>query len=230
MSKNTLTLSIDPKDLPIIRGAQQRITLAKPVGSDSSPNVVWLSIDPFQRTDVEWEEQYGIYASTTKIQEGALISKLSETDFPAQDGASYTYTPGAVFAGPSGSESKGTYAVQNDMPYNSYPALTFGLTQSALINQGPAQRKPISASSVLATQFSAMTPFTTVFVWLQSQFASETIITKIVGRSTKVKFGGGIDNIALKYDPQLGLFIAAGVQGKTTQEHPAIEMRTPLVV
>ena len=72
-----LQLLIDPSVLPIIRAAGQRITLAKPVNSDSSPNVVWLSIDPFQSTEVQWSEEYGIYASTTAVQQGASITKLS---------------------------------------------------------------------------------------------------------------------------------------------------------
>jgi len=186
-----LQLLIDPADLTIIRAAGQRITLAKPVNSDSSPNVIWLSIDPFQSTEVQWSEEYGIYASTTAVQQGASITKLSETGVPAQDGAGYTFTSAATFNGPfSGSGvARGSYGAQNDMPNASYPMLTFGLTQSALINQKPTERKPISATPVLSTQFANMTPFSSVYIWLQSQFSSETIITKITGKTSKARFG-----------------------------------------
>lgn len=229
MPSYRLQLLIDPKDLEIVRASQQRITLAKPVSSES-PNVVWLSVDPFQSTEVQWEEEYGIYSSTTAVQEGASITKLSETGIPAQDGSTYTFTPGATFNGPfSGGVARGSYGAQNDMPYNQYPVLTFGLTQSALINQKPTERKPISATPVLATQFANMTPFTNVFIWLQSQFASETIITKITGRSAKAKFGGGVDDITLKYDASLGMFVPAAVQGKAVKETNAVELSMPLV-
>lgn len=215
MSDFNLKLLIDEADLMNVRSSGQRITLAKPVNSEASPSVVWLSIDPFEGTDVSWKEEYGIYASTTAIVEGASIAKLTETDIGALDGANYTFTSNAVFEGPFTTQGvpPGTFGAQNDMPYSDYPLLTFGLTQSAMVNQKPADRKPISATPVLATQFSSMTPFTTVYIWLQSQFASETIITKITGKSAKAKFGGGITDITLKYNPSLGLFVAYNPQG-----------------
>ncbi|MBN8738755.1 MAG: hypothetical protein BGP24_12550 [Lysobacterales bacterium 69-70] len=226
-----LQLLIDPTDLSVIRTAGQRITLAKPVNSDSSPNVIWLSIDPFQSTEVQWSEEYGIYASTTAVQQGASITKLSETGVPAQDGASYSFTSAATFNGPfsSGSVARGSYGAQNDMPNSNYPMLTFGLTQSALINQKPAERKPISATPVLATQFANMTPFSTVYIWLQSQFSSETIITKITGKTSKARFGGGVNDLSLKYDANLGVFVPVSAQGKALADHPNVELSTPLL-
>ncbi|MCQ4166517.1 hypothetical protein [Tahibacter harae] len=224
-----LQLLIDPADLNVIRAAGQRITLAKPVNSDSSPNVVWLSIDPFQSTEVQWAEEYGIYASTTAVQQGASITKLSETGVPAQDGATYSFTAGATFNGPfGGGVPRGTYGAQNDMPNSNYPMLTFGLTQSALINQKPVERKPISATPVLATQFASMTPFTSVYIWLQSQFASETIITKIVGRTSKARFGGGVTDLSLKYDAGLGVFVPVSAAGKAVKaDHDSVEISAP---
>lgn len=230
MPKYRLQLIIDPEDLPIIRGAQQRITLAKPVSTES-PNVVWLSIDPFQSTEVEWVEEYGIYASTTALKEGASITKLSETGVGAVTGSYYTFTAGATFQGPFTGPGvpDGSYGAQNDMPHSQYPELTFGLTQSALINQKPAERKPISATQVLATQFANMTPFSNVFIWLQSRFASETIITKITGRSVKAKFGGSVTDISLTYNPSLGIFVPTAVQGKALTETDAVELSMPLL-
>ncbi|MCG6117916.1 MAG: hypothetical protein MEQ07_06945 [Aquimonas sp.] len=230
MPSYRLQLLIEPKDLEVVRASQQRITLAKPV-SNESPNVVWLSIDPFQSTEVQWDEEYGVYASTTAVQEGASITKLSETGVPAQDGSYYTFTPGATFTGPFAGQgvARGSYGAQNDMPYSQYPVLTFGLTQSALINQKPAERKPISATPVLATQFANMTPFSNVFIWLQSQFASETIITRITGRTAKAKFGGGVNDIALKYDASLGMFVPSAVQGKAVKETDVVELSMPLI-
>jgi len=225
-----LKLLIDSDTLPIIRDAGQRITLAKPVNSDSSPSVVWLSIDPFASTDVSWEEQYGIYASTTEVAEGATITKMSETGVGAQDGATYSFTPGAVFNGPNpGGVPRGTYGAQNDMPSSAYPVLTFGLTQNALVNQVAAQRKPLSATRVLATQFAAITPFTIVYVWLQAQFRSETIITRITGRNTKVRLGGGVNEATLKYNAELGVFVPVNSSGKFEKDSSLVTLDTPLL-
>lgn len=207
---------IEPKDLEFIKAAQQRITLAKPVNSET-PSVIWLSIDPFQSTDVQWTEQYGIYASATQFAEGASITKLSETDpFPAQDGAYYTLAASTNFNGPfpGGGVARGSFGAQNDVPSSAYPVLTFGLTQNAMINQRPSERKPLSATPVLATQFVNMTPYTIVYAWLQSQFTSETIITRITGKRAKIKLGGGVNNVTLKYSAELGMFVPSTDQGK----------------
>lgn len=218
---------IDNKDLEIVRAAGQRVTLAKPVDG-SSPNVVWLSIDPFGSTDVQWTEEYGVYASNTQIAEGAQITKLSETGVPALDGAYYTFTSGAVFNGPfPGKVPSGSFGAQNDMPSSSYPVLTFGLTQDALVNQKVAQRKPLSATPVLATQFAKMTPYTIVYAWLQSQFASETIITQITGKSTKIKLGGGVNEMTLKYDAMLGVFVPVTSDGDLQRESELVELHLP---
>ncbi|MGH8085052.1 MAG: hypothetical protein ACREPV_07230 [Lysobacter sp.] len=209
MPSYNLQLQFDKKSLKEVKSAKQRIMIAKPVNS-ASPNVIWLSIDPFESTEVSWSEEYGIYASTTAVQHGASITKISETGVPAQDGAYYNLTPETVFDGPYTDPSipRGTFAASNSVPYAEYPSLTFGLTQSALINEKPVDRKPISASSVLATQVVAMTPFTDVFIWLQADFAGETIITRIFGTHTVAKFGGGTTDISLRYNPQLGKFNA----------------------
>jgi hypothetical protein len=214
MSSYRLQILIDPRDLTIIRAAGMRITLARPVNSSSSPNVVWLSIDPFQSTQVQWTDDYGIYASTTAVVSGARIAKLSETTIPAASGASYSFANSATFNGPfsSGNVPAGSYGVQNDMPFSSYPSLTFGLTQSALVNQQPVDRKPISATPVLAAQFALMTPFPNVYLWLQSQFSSETIITQISNRTTIARFSGNLTDITLKYDPTLGVFVPVANQ------------------
>lgn len=231
MPNYSLTLTIDPTDLNVIKAAGQRITLAKPVGS-GDPNVVWLSIDPFQSTSVEWKEDYWIYASTTEVSQGAAINKLSEvTPGPALDAGYYPFTPAATFGvfQNDPSVNSGTFAAVNNMPYNQYPALTFGLSQSAMVNKKPAERKPISAQLVPSQNRIQMTPFTTVYVWLQSQFASETIITKITGNTAIAKFGGGVSDITLKYDPTRGVFVP-DQKSHDLMKMGLIELRTPLIV
>jgi hypothetical protein len=219
MSDYSVKFLIEPADLNYIKAAGQRITLAKPVNS-SSPNVIWLSIDPFQSTDVQWTEEYGIYASTSQIANGVSITKLSETGLPAQDGLYYTLTAATTFNGPFGGKGvpAGSYGAQNDVPYSAYPSLTFGLTQDALVNQKPSGRKPLSATPVLATQFVQMTPFTIVYAWLQSQFTSETIITTITGKSAKITLGGGVKDVTLKYDPSLGMFVPSSPTGQLMKQ------------
>ncbi|QSJ14060.1 hypothetical protein JYQ62_19055 [Nostoc sp. UHCC 0702] len=210
MPKYTLDLAIDPKTLEIIKAAQLKITIAKPVGA-SSPNVTWLVFDPFEGNKVEWEEQYGIYASPTPItQNGAVISRLSETDFPANDAAYYSFNSSATFSGPFtdfGVPGIGSYKVINNMPNTSFPALTFGLEQKASINGNGINPSPLNAAVVLAALNATFTPLTTVYVWLQAQFTSGTVITEVNGNASIITFGGSVTHKSLTYNPATGTFV-----------------------
>lgn len=212
MTTYSLTLHFDGSVLTNIKAAGQRVAIAKPVGS-GGPNVIWLDIDVFPSTTIEWEENYWIYASTDEIVDGATINKMTETDpGPALDGGYYDLQPSSVF-GPYRKNNQilnvpnGTYAMINQMPYDQYNSLTVGLSQTALINKKPEERKPISAQSVLATQHAKMTPFTNLYIWLQSEYTSQTIITEIAGNPTVARFGGSVTDMDLTYDPIHGVFV-----------------------
>lgn len=212
----TLDLIIDENSLKIIKAAQLYITLAKPVGG-GNPDVTWLVFDPFQGNKVEWEEEFGIYASPNQvIQNGAVITRLSEK-FPAQDAAYYSFDSSATFAGPftdSEAPGVGQFKVINNMPNTSYPALTFGLEQKASINGKNITPSPINAALVPAAFNATFTPLTTVFVWLQGEFTSGTVITQINGKATSVVYGGAITSQTLVYDPATGKFVPASADGK----------------
>lgn len=207
MPSYELELNFEPDVLETVQKAGQQIKIAKPVNGES-PNVIWLSVDPFQSNVITWEEQYGIYVSDTKIQHGAHITKISETNFPASDHAYYRLTNANVFKGPFTDRDvrAGTFAAYNEVDYDKYQSLTFGLTQTALVNAKPHERKPLSATPVLSRQAVEMTPFTHIYIWLQAEFASETIISRIIGMPTMAKFGGDVQRLSLKYRPQLGTF------------------------
>ena len=206
MPNYTLDLAIDSDSLKILKAAQLKITIAKPVGG-SSPNVTWLVFDPFQGNKVEWEEQYSIYASPNQvIQNGAVITRLSETDFPAY----YSFDSTATFQGPftdSGAPPSGSYKVVNNMPHTQYPALTFGLQQKASINGSGINPSPLNAAVVPAALNATFTPLTTVYVWLQASYTSGTVITQVNGNATIVTFGGSVTEKSLVYNPATGTFI-----------------------
>lgn len=224
MPDQSLTLLIDPTDLTVIKTAQQRIALGKTVNGNPV-NIIWLSVDPLASNIISWPAEYGLYASASPLKDGSPILKLAEAGPPVQNSAYYTFTPAGLFNGPhtgSAAPPASSYAVQNDMPYASYPSLVFGLTQSALVNQRPVDRKPLSATILLATQYLKMTPSADLYVWLQGDFASETIITTALGKSTKVTFSPTVTSVTLKYNPHLGLFTPSDAQGKLLDQHAAV--------
>ena len=205
----TLSLNIDSKDLEVINGAKQKIALAKPV-NNSSVVVIWVAFDAFESNTIQWQEDYWLYASTASVSvPGTVITKLSEVQpGPAVGGSVYPFSNNATFGAPVKSVDvpKDTFSATNNMSYAKYPCLTYGLSQSAQINQEIQHRRPISASSVLATQSIQITPFTIVYVWLEGHFQSSTIITDVTGTKSEAKFGGDINEIAMTYDGKSGVF------------------------
>lgn len=204
-----LTLNINPDDLNVINAAQQKIALAKPA-QNQGIDVIWLAFDAFESNTVQWEEDYWLYASNTATSDnGAVISKLSEVQpGPAVDGSIYSFTNNATFDAPvpSTSVASGTFSADNNMSYDKYKYLTFGLSQSAMVNQRLEDRKPLSATSVLATQNIQITPYTYVYIWLESHFETSTIITDVTGNKATAKFGGGVTDITMSYDGKSGVF------------------------
>lgn len=207
MATFNLNLDIDSQSLQLIRAAQLRIMLAKPVGG-GSPNVIWQSFDPFASNSVTWDEEFGLYASDTQLQNGATIRKMTAQE-PAAEASYYTFTSGATFEGPyvDPRVGAGQYAAQNSMPNSSYPVLTFGLTQAANVNGTAVAGNPLNAVLVLPNNFVTFTPITTVYVWLESNQASSTVITNIQSNHTVTTYSGGITTRDLVYDPNLGIFV-----------------------
>ncbi|PKR54100.1 hypothetical protein [Thalassospira marina] len=211
----SLTLNIDAKNLGFIHDAGQKVALARPVGN-SAANVIWVAFDPFESNTIQWTEAYWIYASTTSTnKKGSQIQQMSQVaPGPAITGAIYTLEPAATFSSPIPNPTIGanTFAVQNEVPYDEHPVLTLGLSQSVTVNQRNLDRIPISATAVLATQQIQMTPGNSVYIWLESDFGSSTIITDLTeladvnGKRAIAKFSDDIFHIEMSYDGKIGLF------------------------
>lgn len=216
--KYDLNLEIDPEDLKILKQAQLKITIAKPTSQDAGgpPSVTWLVFDPFQSNKVDWEEVFGMYASATPSnQNGAVINKMSSLPSVA-DAKYYSFDASATFSGPfSGSDSPdaGSFRVNNKMPYSQYPVLTFGLTQAATVNNSSVSPTPLNAAPVPSQISATFTPITTVYVWVQAQFTSGTVITNVNGDAVMVQYQGGTNSHTLKWDPTQGKFAPVSETG-----------------
>lgn len=210
MQTYSIELIIDPQDLSAIKAAQEQIILARPVSDTYIPNVAWQSFDPIVDNVVTWSEEYGIYASNTNLFHGARILKTSSMPYPAQPGAYYSFATDASFYGPlpeAGASNAKQFGVSNDVPSANYPALVFGLVQNAIINDTAFNFRPLNAQPVRAHQRTTFTPLNTVYIWLQSQLASGTVITQLPRKVAIVTFDGLINAQTLKYDAASGMFV-----------------------
>jgi hypothetical protein len=208
--KYRLDLKIDDADVALFRNIGQNIQIAKLVGDASQPSVVWLSIDPWSAVSVEWEETYGLYASNTQIQAGALIHQLNSISADkTEDQISYALGKDTLWTkDPSAaSVSPGTYRIENNMIDDPrYPYLTFGLTQSATLNESTKVADQIlNATPVPPSNSATFTPLTTVYLWMQGQQQCGSVIVGVTSKTTVITMAGG-DSLQLHYDHSLGRF------------------------
>ncbi|WP_394822973.1 hypothetical protein [Pendulispora albinea] len=185
-----INIAIDSEGLKKIYSVGQTVTLCKgvmghvqsKVAGQTGSTVAWIAFSPLQSNDVVYDElSYYLFATTTPLQFGNVISMSSQTPSPAQAGWTYTFDQGH-FSGVPGSGT--TYNV-----YNGAIATTmaFGLAQSASVNN-VSVLAPQVALPVLYNQTVFFQPSTTVSIFLSSCQANGTIL-------------GGISSLALAVTP-----------------------------
>lgn len=213
MPRYTLNTTFSQSSLDTLHATGSNVVVAKPSSSGGTPNVAWVVYYPLQANTMTWEEQYGIYASTSSIQNGATLYQMSQTSFPAGEGKVYVLEPAGYFGGPQSGGSAGSYTAVNQFN-NLAPAgpgyLTFGLFQNATVNGSAMNGNAVSAAGVPYQNTAVMTPYTTVYIWTQAQVKSNTVVTLVTSVMTEVTFGGSVTEVSLQYDPTTGGFVNTG--------------------
>jgi hypothetical protein len=196
------------QDLQRFLASGSNVVVAKP-NNGGAPNVAWVVFRPLINNSMSWEDNYGIYASNTDLISGGVLNQMSKTAYPAVPDKVYELAPTGAFVGPGSAGPAGSYTAVN--AYNNLPKgyLTFGLYQNAEVNGNQAVGNAVSAAPVIYNSTATITPFTTVYLWIQSQVVSNSVITTVTSPQTAVRFGGSITNVSLAYDANSGKFIAA---------------------
>lgn len=227
MPRYQLNLQIDSQSLSMLRAAGQRITIGRSVNG-GSPNVAWIVFNPLMSNTITWEEAYGLYASTVNLANGASIYPMAAVEPPGRQASTYPFLPAMYFGNPvQGGPPPGSYGIQNTAPMSQFPMLTFGLTQTAVVNGAGTPSQVVSATPLLSQMSAVLTPSTTIYVWLQSMFGSSTFISNLSGPTTRVTFGGSVTSQTLMYDPNRGVFVpvTAGASENASTEH--VEVSEP---
>jgi hypothetical protein len=156
---------------------------------------------------LSWEENYGIYGSNVDVENGATITQMSATPYPAEASMLYSLTPSGGLIGPNTGGTPNAYSIVNG--YNNLPKgyLTMGLYQNATVDGSEKVGNAVSAAPVLYNSTASMIPFTTVYLWLQSQVVSNTVVTNVTSPMTKVSLSATNPNAVLTYNPTTGTFI-----------------------
>ncbi|NHZ32917.1 hypothetical protein [Massilia rubra] len=183
------------------------VIVAKPSGGNS-PNVAWQVFKPMTANSLNWEENYGVYASTAQVQNGAQLTQLSSTGIPAAMETLYTLAADGAISTPGSGGSANAFALLNQYQ-SSQGYMTVGLYQNATVNGTQILGNAVSAAPVLYQSTATMTPYTTVYIWLASQVVSNSVVTQVTSPMTEVVFGGGNNTASLAYDSATGMFIAS---------------------
>ncbi|MBV9791304.1 MAG: hypothetical protein JOZ51_24120 [Chloroflexi bacterium] len=210
MCNCSIQLLIDPADLQAIQATNRNIVVARSANNGQAPHVVWQSFAPGEDNTVAWAEDYAIYAANTPLKHGARILPTRAMPYPASPSGAYAFTADAQFHGPYASDrplGSRQFCVHNEVPPSHYPALTFGVAQSAIINDVTSNIRPLSAQSIAAYEAAVFSPLNTVHVWLQAELFSGTVQTYLPEAVTSVNLGWLSHKQTLKYDATRDMFI-----------------------
>ena len=219
----TLKTTFSDQALAVLFATGTNVVVAKPP-SGASPNVAWIVFRPLESNFLSWEENYGIYASTQTVQNGATLTQMAATPFPAIEGRTYTLLPQGFFSPSTSAGTSGSYSATNQFS-SPQGFMTIGLFQSAVVNGTPVSGNAVSAAEVLPGSTATMTPFTTVYIWTQSQVSSNTVVTNITSAQTEATFGAGVTEIDLTYDLNSGMFLPSSDLAEAAVSH-----RIPVLV
>jgi hypothetical protein len=203
MASYKLEVTFTPAQLEAIYATGSRVILAHSV-MGSLPNVVWQAFNPFQSNLITWEDQFGIYCSNASFTNGTLLTSLATVPIGADMNAFYNLESNGVIAGPSSGGQPDTFSLLNN--YSNSPYILAGLQQDAVINGVEVQGNAISALPTLFQSTAFMLPTTSIYIWLQSQVESNSVITRIASPLTQLDFGGSVDAISVQYDSEAGIF------------------------
>ncbi|MDR2889555.1 MAG: hypothetical protein LBV33_06930 [Lachnospiraceae bacterium] len=203
MSDYRLNIKFNEKDLMPIYQANEKLVVVRHTAEAGELQVVWVSFRPFMSNTVDWKNNFTIYSSSTELQEGLMVNKLSEIDAASMTG--YGFERGCFRSPvPIREVENNTYAIHNQMA--GQDALTFGLAQNVVVNGTVFTNHPINAVSVPFGQTAMMTPLETISIYLCGDIDDSTIVGHIDYRSFPIEYKGKDNEHTVTYDSRIGRF------------------------
>lgn len=204
MSKYRLNVNFSENDLRTIYKANEKVVIVKHTAGNADSQVAWVSFKPFMENTIDWSNEFAVYASTTDVENGATINKLSDKD--AATKIQYQFCDG-IFqsATPQASLGDNTYALSNQMI--DYMGLTFGLAQSVNVNGEAFANHPINALYLPYGQGVNMTPIEKVDVYLKADVEEGTVISHISSIVMPVEYAESDTEHTIIYNGSTGKFI-----------------------
>jgi hypothetical protein len=212
MTVYSLELSFTAEQLKVLFAADAKVAIAKPL-KDDLPSLRWVTFQPFEHNLVEWEEQYGIYASLAGVSGGGGVTQECKSEFPAGAGRLYALQSQGCFGPPSTEEGLDPASYYAANSFAGVPAMTLGLFQNAQVNGGERLASPVSAELTPYAFRARMTPDSTVYVWTQSGGDGASGISQVTSPPTRVAFADGATSKALAFDSSTATFVPPAAVG-----------------
>lgn len=188
-----LDIQISADAVRAINQAGQKVTLVKSA-QQKARQIAWVTFDPMQNNTVSWTEEYGLYATTTQLEEGAVIRQTANTTTPIQLNWVYTFAENVFDGGQRNKDADGAFYLTNA---DGKPNLSFGLTQTVNV-QGTVVNAPLNAVHVLNGQHASFTPIETVSIYLSdiedngvviSDIASDALVVELTSANNTATIG-----------------------------------------
>lgn len=202
MSKYKLNINILSTNVREINMAMQKITLVKSVGKGAGTPVAWVTFSPFETNIITWETEYGVYASSTTVQNGAQIQRTSLVG-TAVTGTLNPFEEG-TFRSPISGGKANAYSIVNKFGKQ----FTFGLTQTVHVNGEQFAGSPLNAVTALNQQTAIFEPVEKVAIFLEAQFNNGVVISDILSNGLTLDFTH-TPELTIRYDESVGQFITA---------------------
>ncbi|EGG25292.1 hypothetical protein DFA_03541 [Cavenderia fasciculata] len=202
MSNYSLQFSFTQAGLAALASSQEKVCVVKSVNGKVS-NVVWVTFKPFLNNTLQWQELYGLYASNTQIQNGATISRISTLKSVSKT-HQYPFNNAGFFDQANGTSVK-SYGLVN----NYGEPLTFGLTQTAVIN-GKEVDSELNATTVLNNQSAEYTPIVTLSVYVAASFNNGSVISDISGQALTLTYTSDT-NKSVFFDDSSSMFVEGSI-------------------
>jgi hypothetical protein len=207
MAQYAITTSFSAADLERFYATGSNIVLARPL-SGVALNMAWVVYRPFQKNYLGWNDDFAIYASDFPIQNGVVPQPNAQTDpnFPVQLAMVYTMQPAGTITGPvTSGGAAGAFMIDNEYQ-NTSGYLAFGLRQPATIEGKASAPTAASAITVLQGTKGILTPAPAVYLWVQPNIVSGTVVTVFTAPITKVALTAATPSADLLYQSATGTF------------------------
>ena len=206
MNGYELEIVFSDEQLEILYESGCKVVIGKSCNMpENKYRVAWQVFRPLGINLVSWRNEYGIYASSTRLLEGARLHQTSYSKNTAVKGREYTLLDSGVISPPGQAADTDKYYLLNS--YSSKSMMTIGLCQKATINGEHTAWNAISAVPVMKNHSIAMEPTLRVSVWLESMIDSNTVFSTVRSAVVNVNFDHEEYKIRLTYDSVNGVFL-----------------------